>query len=100
MTLSFLYKFYLRRMQHFLAKSDTTEDWVVRDDLKSLAHDCQRRATELAHCIAVYGDQNVREMNVIALRESIESIRWAIGAPIYHGLNFAHEAMKREDDFY
>lgn len=60
MKFSELYTYYLGRADYFFTKAKTREDYDVRATLKSKGRECHRFATDIAHCLARFGDPVLR----------------------------------------
>lgn len=89
MTLREIYKLYLERMGNFLDQASAVEDPVARGELNMQAYDAQNNASDLAHCIAMFGDQDLDGADFPALRQRIEKAPWGAGSPWRQGLNLA-----------
>lgn len=93
MNFSILYTLYIWRAEHFLKKASIAE-WDERGLLLMLGYEAQDLATELAHCIAMFGDQPLCDVNFSALRRSIEKMYWISGSPLCNGLDVARKALE------
>lgn len=92
MNLSHLYTYYLGRTNYFSEQASTADDWTTRDSLKSLANDCHTRTTEIAHCIVMFGDQELNEMNFAELMQQAEVMHGALRALLLQGIRLAKRA--------
>jgi hypothetical protein len=59
-------------IDYFLQKADKAARWDVRDSFRSQALACQTRAGQIAHCIALFGNQQLDDLNVPELLKQVE----------------------------
>lgn len=61
MKLSQLYCLKFKEARKYMKTRKLTQDWTSRDHLSFLANEAEREASSLAHCIARFGDMQLKQ---------------------------------------
>lgn len=87
MTLRELYCRYVELIDFFLQKANATANWEVRDSFRRKALDCQNRAGHIAHCIALFGDKSIEDIDFSDLKKQVEDKACTLENPWMRGIS-------------
>lgn len=69
-----------------MQKAKNTQDWEARDSFNETALTYERQAGWIAHCIAMFGNLSIAEIDVADLIKQVEEIPCQFGNPWVFGL--------------
>ena len=76
MKLSELYSREMNRSSELIQQADEQSEYFEGQCLRSVAQSHELAATDLAHCIARWGDAEIADLNLAALWADASSVNW------------------------
>lgn len=86
MNLFDLYKKNIEASAFFMQKAKNTQDWEARHSFNVTALTYEEQAGWIAHCIAMFGNLMLNEIDVVELNKQVEEIPCQRGNPWIFGL--------------
>jgi hypothetical protein len=93
MTLSDIYLCKIKQAGELVLAAKTAQSYEETLVRKEAALECQGDASAIAHCIASWGDLEVKQLDFAALWAEVNKIPWQHHNPWQLGLNLLREEL-------